>query len=231
MAATGAHTRHDRMVSATCLLAAANGPLKHRLTPTLEQLGLDVHEVPAWPDPAFHTDADLVITVAKPARCAWLTPGSQRPAPGPGLVMVLMPQADVVDRVLALRWGADAVLDPNQLSPHELAWRLRALLQRRPGPTGTAWQLDVSARQLRRSTVAIELSPSELAVLLALMPRPGQTLSRGEILSHPAMRDRGCQLNAVELAVSRLRGKFTRAQLPCPLVTDRGYGYRWQEAT
>lgn len=218
------------MVNATCLLAAPDEPLKHRLTLTLRQLGLTVRDIPAWPDTTAPDDADLVITVATPACCAWLRPGSQRPAEGPALVLVLMPGAEVVDRVLALRWGADAVLDPDQISSQELAWRLQALLRRRPLPLASQWQLDVSSRQLRRGTLTVDLSPTELAVLLALVPRSGQTLTRGEILCQPLMRERGCQLNAVELAVSRLRSKFARMALPCPLITDRGYGYRWQDA-
>lgn len=230
MAAAGAHARLDRMVNPTCLLASADGHLKRRLMPTLQRLGLHVNDVAQWPDPGCTHEVDLVIIVAEPARCAWHTPGSQRPMPGPGLVLVLMPHAEVVDRVLALRWGADAVLDHEQLSADELSWHVRALLRRRAHRSNMSWQLDVSARQLRRDHWAIDLSPTEQALLLALMPRPGQTLARGEILSHGAMRERGCQLNAVELAVSRLRGKFARAGLPCPLLTDRGFGYRWQEA-
>ena len=103
-------------------------------------------------------------------------------------VLMLTARGAVQDRVAGLDTGADDyVVKPIHLD--ELAARLRALVRRRPVERPTVLRvgdltLDPATRRVARGGVEIELSAKEFALLEEFMRRPGQVLSRFQLLEH-----------------------------------------------
>src|SRR3954467_14379358 len=101
-------------------------------------------------------------------------------------VLMLTAREAVADRVAGLDSGADDYLvKPFALA--ELHARLRSLTRRAPPERPAVLavgdlRLDPAGRQVRRGSAAIELSAKEFAILETLMRRPGEVLSRLELI-------------------------------------------------
>jgi two-component system, OmpR family, response regulator TctD len=146
-------------------------------------------------------------------------------------VLILTARGTVGDRVMGLNTGADDYLaKPFDLD--ELEARLRALLRRRLGP-GTDDPLNVEAvgdLRYEKSSGAIyhrdevmELTPRELALLRALMGKPGHAVSKERLFELVFPGESDVQYEAVEVVVYRLRKKL--AATGVTLMTLRGLGY------
>src|SRR2546421_1489986 len=103
-------------------------------------------------------------------------------------VLILTAREAVDDRVQGLDSGADDYLvKPFALA--ELLARLRSLARRgaieRPAVLQVGdLRLDPARRRVVRGDVEIELSSKEFAILETLMRRPGEELSRLDLLEH-----------------------------------------------
>src|SRR3989442_568802 len=148
-------------------------------------------------------------------------------------VLMLTARDAVADRVAGLDSGADDYLvKPFALA--ELHARLRSLTRRgRPErPTVLAigdLRLDPASREVRRGTVVVDLSAKEFAMLETLMRRPGQVVSRLELIEHAwdiAYENRS---NVIDVYVRRLRDKIDRPFGRHTIETVRGAGYRLRE--
>jgi len=87
-------------------------------------------------------------------------------------------------------------------------------------------RLDPATRQAWRGDAEIGLSPKEFALLETFMRRPGQVLSRLELIEHAwdfAYENRS---NVVDVYVRYLRDKIDRPFGRTSLETVRGVGYR-----
>src|SRR5437867_4683782 len=103
-------------------------------------------------------------------------------------VLMLTARDAVEDRVAGLDTGADDYLT-KPFSFSELLARLRALARRggveRPTELVVGdLRLDPASRRVWRGEAEIPLSPKEFALLEAFMRRPGQVLSRFQLLEH-----------------------------------------------
>lgn len=212
-----------------CLIIDPEDRLHDAIGPSLQRLSLSVARSSRMPTVLAGPGVDLVLTrvrhadreqlqVCEAARLAW---GAR--------VVVFMDRPDPVDHVLALTWGADAVVDPRHISERELEARLRSLLRRRPTHAANlTWELDEATQRLQHGALSVPLSRSEAEVLRALMAQPGAVMSRAQLMSRSRLSQQGCHLNVVDLAVSRVRRKLQDAGVArVPLVTERGRGYRW----
>jgi two-component system OmpR family response regulator len=149
-------------------------------------------------------------------------------------VLMLTARDAIRDRVAGLDSGADDYLvKPFALA--ELHARLRSLARRgRPERPAVLMvgdlQLDPASREVRRGTVAIDLSAKEFALLETLMRRPGEVLSRLELIEHAWDLAYEVRSNVVEVYVRRLREKVDRPFGCESIETLRGAGYRLREA-
>jgi two-component system OmpR family response regulator len=145
-------------------------------------------------------------------------------------VLMLTARDAVEDRVAGLDTGADDYLT-KPFSFSELHARLRALARRggveRPTELVVGdLRLDPASRRVWRGEAEIPLSPKEFALLEAFMRRPGQVLSRFQLLEHAwdfAYENRS---NVVDVYVRYLREKIDRPFGRSSLATVRGVGYQ-----
>jgi len=148
-------------------------------------------------------------------------------------VLMLTARDGVQDRVAGLDAGADDYL-MKPFSFAELLARLRALVRRggieRPTEVRVgSLRLDPAARRAWRGDQELSLSPKEFALLETFMRRPGQVLTRLQLLEHAwdfAYENRS---NVVDVYVRYLRGKIDRPFGASSLETVRGVGYRLRE--
>ena len=149
-------------------------------------------------------------------------------------VLMLTARVEIEDRVRGLKLGADDYVT-KPFSVAEIVARVEALLRRvnpptDPGPRADVLRLDdlvVDLLTLRvtRSDRPVELSPTELRLLIYLLENSDRVLSRTQILREVWGYDFGGQTNVVERFVSRLRRKIDDGSATPLLHTIRGFGY------
>jgi two-component system OmpR family response regulator len=145
-------------------------------------------------------------------------------------VLMLTARDAVKDRVTGLDTGADDYLT-KPFSFAELLARLRALARRGPVERPTVLEvgslrLDPKTRQVWRNGTEIGLSTKEFALLETFMRRPGQVLSRFDLLEHAWDYAYENRSNVVDVYVRYLRRKIDRPFGVSSIETVRGSGYR-----
>jgi two-component system, OmpR family, response regulator len=145
-------------------------------------------------------------------------------------VLMLTARDAVRDRVEGLDSGADDYL-AKPFAFVELLARLRALARRgaaeRPAVLEAGdLRLDPATRTVRRGEEEIQLSAKEFALLETFMRRPGEVLSRYQLLEHVWDFDYENRSNVVDVYVRYLREKIDRPFGRDSIETVRGVGYR-----
>jgi two-component system OmpR family response regulator len=145
-------------------------------------------------------------------------------------VLMLTARDAVEDRVAGLDNGADDYL-VKPFAFAELLARLRALARRgdreRPSVLSVGdLTLDPATREVRRGRAEIALAAKEFALLEIFMRRPGEVLSRLNLLEHAWDFAYDARSNVVDVHVRRLRQKIDEPFGRCSLETVRGAGYR-----
>jgi two-component system OmpR family response regulator len=87
-------------------------------------------------------------------------------------------------------------------------------------------RLDPAARRVWRGETEIELSAKEFALLEAFMSRPGEVLSRYELLERAWDSAYENRSNVIDVYVRYLREKIDRPFGRRSIETMRGVGYR-----
>jgi two-component system, OmpR family, response regulator len=147
-------------------------------------------------------------------------------------VLMLTARDGVEDRVAGLDGGADDYLT-KPFSFAELLARLRALTRRglpeRPMVLEAgSLHLDPATRETHRGEQKIDLSAKEFALLETFMRRPGQVLSRLDLLEHAWDYGYENRSNVVDVYVRYLREKIDRPFGLESIETVRGAGYRFR---
>jgi two-component system OmpR family response regulator len=145
-------------------------------------------------------------------------------------VLMLTARDAVDDRIRGLDAGADDYLT-KPFSVAELRARLRALVRRggTERPTVLAvhdLRFDPATRQVWRGDVEIQLAAKELALLELFMRRPGEVLTRYDLLEHGWDMAYENRSNVVTVHIRRLRQKIDRPFARHSIETVRGAGYR-----
>ena len=149
-------------------------------------------------------------------------------------IILLTARSDDIDVVVGLESGADDyVVKPVQ--PRVLDARIRAVLRRQgngvpdAGDTAVFGDLvvDRAAMTVTRGGYPISLTPTELKLLVELSRRPGQALSRQQLLRLVWDHDYLGDSRLVDACVQRLRAKVELVPSDPRLIrTVRGIGYR-----
>ena len=127
-------------------------------------------------------------------------------------VVMLTAKSDIVDRVHGLELGADDYV-PKPFSVHELLARIRALLRRarheaRPVPETLVLggiRFDFRALTASGATAATGLTPHDVLVLRVLAGRPGEVVSRLDIIEEVCGLDSEATLRTVDNHIVALR--------------------------
>jgi two-component system, OmpR family, response regulator len=148
-------------------------------------------------------------------------------------VLMLTARDAVRDRVTGLDAGGDDYLT-KPFSYAELLARLRALVRRSHGTRSPnlrvgELRMDPAKHRVWRGEEEIELSAKEFAVLEVFMRRPGEVLSRFQLLEHAWDYEYENRSNIVDSYVRLLRKKIDRPFGTRSLQTVRGAGYRLRE--
>jgi DNA-binding response OmpR family regulator len=141
-------------------------------------------------------------------------------------VMVLTPESDADEEVVALEGDADdCVTKPFGIE--EVLARVRARLRSGKGGEPTVLgvrgiRLDLEARTAEVQGQPVELTSRELSLLEMLMRHPDEVLSRERLLAHVWGYDYDPGSNIVAVYVGYLRSKLGEEAIE----TVRGVGYR-----
>src|SRR5881227_3724986 len=149
-------------------------------------------------------------------------------------VLLLTARDGVDDRVQGLDAGADDYLT-KPFAFSELFARIRALTRRELGARPTVLVvgdlvLDPATRQVRRGHAEISLSAKQFAILEQFMRRPGEVLSRADLLEHVWDFAYEGTSNLVDVYVRTLRERIDRPFGVDSIQTVRGAGYRLRDA-
>jgi two-component system OmpR family response regulator len=145
-------------------------------------------------------------------------------------ILILTARAAVDDRVTGLDIGADDYLvKPFDVS--EMLARIRALARRGPVARGSVLSvgdlsLDTATRIVSRDSTQIALSTKEFQLLEVFMRRPGQVLSRYDLLESAWDMAYENKSNVIDVYVRYLRNKIDRPFGMRTIETVRGAGYR-----
>jgi DNA-binding response OmpR family regulator len=151
-------------------------------------------------------------------------------------ILMLTAKASEDERIEGLLLGADDYL-VKPFSPRELVARVRAVLRRTQGVESPLvavlrfdegrLEIDTVKRSVRRDGEAIELTPNEYKLLLALARYPGRVYSRFELVNRVQGYDYEGYERTIDVHVKNLRKKLEPdPSKPRYVETVTGVGYR-----
>jgi two-component system response regulator BaeR len=140
-------------------------------------------------------------------------------------IIMVTAKVEEIDRLLGLETGADDYLC-KPFSPRELMARIKALL-RRSGFAQPLLTVDGAGQRVLVRGQALDLTPSEFAILAGMARRPGTVFSRAQLLDLAAQDKLETGDRAVDSHIKNLRRKLA-AVLPGaePITSLYGLGYR-----
>lgn len=145
-------------------------------------------------------------------------------------ILMLTAKDGELDEAEALDTGADDYLT-KPFSYVVLVAHLRALLRRgaceRPAQLSVGdLVIDPAARTCSRAGRPIELTAKEFSIVEFLAARPGEVVSKGDLLDHAWDSAYDGDPNVIEVHISNIRRKIDKPFRTDSLRTVRGAGYR-----
>jgi DNA-binding response OmpR family regulator len=149
-------------------------------------------------------------------------------------IIMLTALSEEIDQVTGLEIGADDYIT-KPFSPRALVARVRALLRRTRGDVRApnviragGLEVDLQKHAATFNSTPIKLTPNEFKLLQILASRPGQTITREQLLDDlhgtASSTDR-----SVDSHIKNLRRKLEIASGESMIETVYGIGYRFNE--
>ncbi len=151
-------------------------------------------------------------------------------------IIMLTARAEEVDRLIGLEMGADDyVVKP--FSPREVVARVRAVLRRAAGEIAPPEVLragdiviDLARHTVEVAGKAVDLTPTEFDLLVALARYPGRTFTRLQLLEQIQGSAYDGYERTVDAHIKNLRAKIEpNPKQPRYIVTVYGVGYKLEE--
>lgn len=146
-------------------------------------------------------------------------------------ILMLTARGGLDDRVIGLEAGADDYL-AKPFAFRELLARVRALSRRQPAikeqrKVVADLEVDLRAREVKRSGNPIDLTAKEWDLLEVLIENEGMVVDRTKITERVWDENHDPFTNVLEVLVRRLRRKIDEGYEPKLIHTIRGAGYRF----
>jgi two-component system alkaline phosphatase synthesis response regulator PhoP len=151
-------------------------------------------------------------------------------------IIMLTARVEETDTLIGLEIGADDYIT-KPFSPREVVARARAVLRRTSGNMGAdnlirigKVTLDTERRNVQINEHPIELTPTEFALLAALMRHPGRPMTRSNLLD--AAQDHAYEgyERTIDVHIKNLRRKIEAdPSNPSYILTVFGVGYKFCE--
>ncbi|MGW6959712.1 MULTISPECIES: response regulator transcription factor [unclassified Streptomyces] len=150
-------------------------------------------------------------------------------------VLMLTARSAEDDVLLGLELGADDYMT-KPYSPRELMARIRTVLRRSGRADGrredaviraAGIAVDPERHEVRCDGAAVECTPAEFEILLAMVAEPERVFSRRQLLECTRGTDRASTERAVDVHIMNLRRKIEAdPRSPARLLTVFGVGYK-----
>ncbi|MFD5847311.1 response regulator [Streptomyces chartreusis] len=150
-------------------------------------------------------------------------------------VLMLTARSAEDDVLLGLELGADDYMT-KPYSPRELMARIRTVLRRSGRADGrqedpviraAGIAVDPERHEVRCDGAAVDCTPAEFEILLAMVAEPERVFSRRQLLERTRGTDRASTERAVDVHIMNLRRKIEAdPRSPARLLTVFGVGYK-----
>ena len=149
-------------------------------------------------------------------------------------IIMLTAKGEEIDRVLGFELGIDDyVVKP--FSPRELILRIRAILKRDRRQGGKlqevlkagGLEIDLTRHLVTLEGIELVLTLMEFKLIVALVKRKGEALSRELLLSDVWDVDRSINTRTIDTHITRIREKL--GETGQMIKTVRGLGYKLEE--
>ncbi|MCJ7483187.1 MAG: response regulator transcription factor [Thermodesulfovibrionales bacterium] len=151
-------------------------------------------------------------------------------------VIMLTAKGEEDDRVRGLENGADDYIT-KPFSPRELVSRVKAVLRRTEGATGSMHglieidqrlKIDFDRREIWLEGKLVKLRPTEYRLLFNLVQNAGWVVSHDQLLQKVWGYEYSGEPHYVRLYINYLRQKLEKEPAdPKYILTERGMGYRF----
>jgi DNA-binding response OmpR family regulator len=151
-------------------------------------------------------------------------------------VIMLTAKGEEEDRVKGLELGADDYIT-KPFSPRELVSRVRAVLRRTEGATGSTHglievddrlKIDFDRREVWVDGELVQLRPTEYRLLYHLVQNAGWVITHDQLLAKVWGYEYRDEPHYVRLYINYLRKKLEKDPSdPQYILTERGVGYRF----
>lgn len=149
-------------------------------------------------------------------------------------VLMLTARGDATDRIVGLEIGADDYL-PKPFNPRELVARIRAVLRRTRGDSGSPAapdtvtvgdvELDPATRTVRLEGRPVDLTSVEFNLLEVLLREAGRVVPRERLVNAVLSRKFSPFDRSIDMHVSKVRKKLGDTENDEHIKTVRGVGY------